>query len=138
MNELIVWDKVARCFAENISLDADLLQDGISYSLDVKGDLYELFFPIGLTDIDGNKIFAQSSIIEFYFKCFGETTTAKFTAFFQYNEDELRYELIILNYDKSKTKSIYSVLSYNMDLMKSFKIIGTIQENPELLEELKC
>ena len=40
----MVWDKISEEFADNICLDAELLQDGISYSLEVKEELFELLF----------------------------------------------------------------------------------------------
>ena len=145
MNEFIVWDEKKKRF-----LDAD------EFAIDNNGSVYhwlndnslqpmkkyQLFKRIGKTDINGKKIYADSSIVEFEYEdriptLLDDDVIIKFTAYFQYHPDELRYELIILDYDRTKTKSIYSVLSYNMDLMKNLKVIGTIQQDKHLLGEEK-
>lgn len=137
MNEFIMWDKIEKEWLTTgnmpiCSMEETLIFD-FSDSNEVSSHLY-----IGKTDIYGNKIYADSSIVEFEYEdriptLIDDDVIIKFTAYFEYNIDELRCELIILDYDRTKTKSIYSVLSYNMDLMKNLKVIGTLQENQELL-----
>lgn len=138
MNGFIVWDKVARCFAQNICLEADLLQDGISYSLEVKEDLYELFFAIGLTDVDGKKIYAESSIVEFDFK------GNMIRGVFRYHKRSLSYKIQILENTEFILNMMLlgfislqgdeiedALLQYNSDFAKHLKIIDTIQENKQ-------
>lgn len=140
MNGFIVWDKIAKHFADDICLDAELLQDGISYSLEVKEELFELFYPVGLKDINGKNIYADSSIVEFQLKddvIFADFTGAKPTiwneikmiGYFVFNNEDLRYEIDIVDLEKNKTKSNFVCLYYNIATMSQFKIIDTIQEN---------
>ena len=121
MKDFIVWDKIAKEFADNICLDAELLQDGISYSLEVKEELFELFYPIGLKDINGKSIYANSSIVEW---CHPQGNI--YNGYFKWNQKELCYEVITIdsndNYNGIKLKFFYLQ-------MNNLKIIDTIQEN---------
>ena len=74
---------------------------------------------IGKTDIEGNKIYADSSIVEFSTNDLGWQK-----GYFSYNENGLNYQF------NSKDGAL---LTDWMEI-KNLKIIGTLQENKELLD----
>ena len=118
MKDFIVWDKIAKEFADNICLDAELLKDGISYSLEVKEELFELFYPIGLKDINGKTIYADSSIVEF------KNIGSNYTGYFTFDLVKLCYKIIVLD-----IKSVRKEFIFNSNNIENIKIIDTIQEN---------
>ena len=127
MNKFIVWDKTAKEFADNICLDAELLQDGISYSLEVKEELFELFYPIGLTDINGKSIYADSSIVEFdYLVDIENEIFQKRIGVFYFEKTFLAYHISFLS---GINRIGGNADNYNAFGIKNFKIIDTIQEN---------
>lgn len=139
MNEFIVWDKRYRVFRKLLKIDFEL---GLYFCIDTvvpfeKGDLVN---DIGLKDIKGKSIYADSSIVEFKLKddvIFADFTSAKPTiwneikmiGYFVFNNEDLRYEIDIVDWEKNKTKSNFVGLYYNLATMSQFKIIDTIQEN---------
>jgi len=134
MNKFIVWDKTLKCF----HLDGRVkLENG---TLKPIGKDYTIHNNIGLKDINGKNIYADSSIIEFQLKddvIFADFTGAKPTiwneikmiGYFVFNNEYLRYEIDIIDWGKNKTKSNFVCLYYNLATMSQFKIIDTIQEN---------
>lgn len=131
MNEFIVWDKTLECFRLS---DYVKLENGILKPI---GEDYTIYKGIGLKDINGKKIYADCSIVEFEHKYkqrakkqngiytlenFHTEKTEILQAFFTWNNEELRYELDILNHD------FFVCLDFT-STMKNFKIIDTIQEN---------
>ena len=89
---------------------------------------------IGLKDIEDNKIYADSSIVEFELKdfcpcevmemdCECEIYT-KCRGYFNFNYTQLAYDIILFNSEKIK-------ITYNRRFydIKNIKIIDTIQEN---------
>ena len=89
-------------------------------------------FPyIGKTDIEGNKIYADSSIVELNFKPrFDIETTEYVIGFFTFCTKELRYVIKVLN------KHLFDTLYYDEYTILNLKIIDTLQENKlELLEK---
>jgi hypothetical protein len=127
-NEFIVWDERLKEFLEPMTIE----QLAISMPVNKKFLFDWNIFPyIGKTDDtpEQNKIYAGTSIVEFDF--LEELhNTIKLCGIFTFNIDELRYEI---NLDEKVYE--YSCLSYNDTFMSNFKVIGTIQENPELLGE---
>ncbi len=117
MNEFIVWDKVNKEFGR-IS-EAGTISEW-SWDECTSNNDYTLHQYIGKTDINGNKIYADSSIVEF------NILDSKYRGFFTYNSARLRYEIEI----SSKESIIYD------GGVKDFKIIDTIQENK--LGLIKC
>tara|TARA_R110001606_G_scaffold2504_5_gene10998 strand:+ start:9539 stop:9853 length:315 start_codon:yes stop_codon:yes gene_type:complete len=89
---------------------------------------------IGLKDIAGNKIFKDSSIVEFELKdfcpckimemdCECEIYT-KYRGYFTFNYNQLAYDIVLLN--NKKIKTVYNRKFKNI---KNIKIIDTIQKN---------
>ena len=79
-------------------------------------------------DIEDNKIYADSSIVEFDF--LEELhKTIKLRGFFTWNDIELRYEI-----DMHASYNPFVCLYYNDVRMSNFKVVGTLQENPEQVE----
>jgi len=142
MNEFIVWDK-EDYFGSDIKFYtiAELMQDehmtlifdsdGTMRVLDYDVDEtptemeFETFNYIGKTDIEGKKIYADSSIVEFRFDDF------LYKGYFVYNTITLRYD--VRTYHKHTNS--YELYTYDIDAMSDFKIIDTLQENPELLKD---
>ena len=124
MIEFIIWDKKAQEFPDNICLNAELSQDGISYSAEVKEELFELFYPIGLKDINGKSIYADSSIVEIAHIGKMSNNWVSKKGIFVFINKYLQYIFIEIgiNTDGIEIESMFHKLT-------SFKIIDTIQEN---------
>jgi len=127
MNEFIVWDNEKEKFVE-LTHNAVLTIDNKLIACSRQ----EIFNYIGKTDIEGNKIYADSSIVEFcFFTDDGDGNmifNGKHIAYFSFDEVELVYFL-----------EDNSGVGYEFDNteMKNFKIIGTLQKNKELLDETR-
>jgi hypothetical protein len=81
---------------------------------------------IGLKDIDGKIIYADSSIVEFMFYEFFKNNPhnkRQLTGYFKWSQKNLCYGIQVLN-----DKEIIG-FSYDCEMVDSFKIIDTIQEN---------
>ncbi len=139
MNEFIVWDKEIGVFIGEESFDSMFGFYSIDYRELKEGmtkeDLIinqgqvlrptymmhlERFAYIGKTDIEGNKIYADSSIVEFYSRLHGWQK-----GYFSYDCTSLSYRITLFN-DMS--------VSFDNERETKFKITGTLQENPELLK----
>lgn len=81
-------------------------------------------FPhIGKTDIEGDKIYADSSIVEWIHQ------KNTYRGYFSFNKTYLRYEVCV--FDGGDIQAVdYFYLGHNR-----FKIIGTLQEDKHLLGE---
>jgi hypothetical protein len=167
MDEFIVFDEDNNQFLtkEEIASDSDyalrLSADGALelWYLDALADTYygeggehtpcqgwvkvnAIFYDgIRKTDIEGNKIYADSSIVEFklitergftgsfkYGHGFVKSKTLR--GFFTWNDIDLRYEI-----DIQKGQMPYVCLNYDDINMEGFKVIGTLQEHKHLLEQ---
>lgn len=136
MNEFIIWDERYRVFRKLLKIDFEL---GLYFCIDtvVPFEKGKLVKNIGLKDINGKSIYADCSIVEFEHKytqrCkkengiytlenFHTQKTEILQGYFVWNNDELKYEINILNHD------FFICLDF-INSMKNFKIIDTIQEN---------
>jgi hypothetical protein len=128
MNEFIVWDKKSKIFHYAYIARGILHHDRL---VDFTNNL-EVFNYIGKTDIEGNKIYADSSIVEFsIFKdndleIFPDKETMK--GYFTFNSNSLSYSIRTLD-DSHENFDFISVHNRIVDL----KIIDTLQENKKLL-----
>lgn len=147
MNEFIVWysnDINKDKFSKEFTLQELISQDHYDYISDspllVNYKVDSINRGIGLKDTNGKSIYADSSIVEFQLKddvIFADFTGAKPTiwneikmiGYFVFNNEDLRYEIDIVDWEKNKTKSNFICLHYNLETMSQFKIIDTIQEN---------
>jgi len=141
MNEFIVWDEESKRFLSYN--DVNLMGGNVtevavlSYinSMDecYCGDTQQLTFHnyIGKTDIEGNKIHADCSIVEVKLKDYDSLkfNPNKFIGYFSYNEKTLRY---LFHADDK----IHGWGADFLNHLEYIKIIGTLQENPELLKEI--
>lgn len=162
MDEFIVWDKTQKVFSRNTSLKDIKAYDGETHSiwLDDGADGIEIGDDLGYgksnaikiqdnltfhnyiskTDTEGNKIYADCSIVEFdyYFGSskYDKNTREHFIGYFSYNSDKLRYELRAkeLEQDKSKFKNNTLWFVTFDENIETLKVIGTLQENKELLK----
>lgn len=85
---------------------------------------------IGKKHIEGNKIYADSSIVEFEIRL--RTCTLPIIGYFQWNNRLLNYQIIVLD-DKGDDGKVYGgkIIPYSTYSSEIFdiKIIDTIQEN---------
>ncbi|MCK4874810.1 MAG: hypothetical protein KAS26_03090 [Sulfurimonas sp.] len=156
MNEFIVWDKKSKKFrvVANILYNTQSIHDINKKDIEIKGvQLWgEPFNPreednpdilvrrwakeftihnyIGKTDIEGNKIYADSSIVELrrIYRHFGGDEILK--GFFTFNKETSAYDFI------SSDEYGNTIIHYNKNIIghiSNLKIIGTLQENRELL-----
>ena len=145
MQEFIVWDKRSNSFNDDLMLDKDGhcfglcgLENEIVY---LKTEDYTVHKNIGKTDIDGNKIYADSSIVEFdtiegcvcdILEVVCECKYIKKIGYFTYNKDRASYEI-----KSPMTDGFNQMFLLFRDRISNIKVIGTLQENPELLGETK-
>jgi len=131
MNEFIVWDGKEFINKDEyrfvIDLKGMLLERSNTVTLIQPNNKHKYFNYIGKTDISDKKIYADCSVFEFEFT---ERNNKKFsyTGWFEFNYEDLRYEINILNNSKAVC------LWYDNGRIDNLKIIGTLQENPELLK----
>lgn len=126
MNEFIVWDK-----KKNKMVGVDTLFISEAMFRPLGGDEYVVFnydneyfskpFQyIGKTDINGKKIYADCSIVEF-----NNSTNKnhKYKGVFYYLESELKYKIKVFNLDGT-----IGYWNYNSKDILNIKIIGHIYE----------
>jgi len=134
MEDFIGWNKKTKKFLDKEELTFVEMGSYSSVLLDVLGGINKdviLFWGIRKTDTEGNKIYADSSIVEFDFKEAGHTNKAIGYLYFE----NFCYRIKILKTDMRS--DIDDLPMHFQSANTDFKIIGTLQENPELLEELK-
>jgi hypothetical protein len=122
MNEFIVWDVKEVELIENEGLCID--ENGkvrSSNGVLLDEDSYKPFFYIGLTDIDGKKIYADCSIVEFD----DEVKSKAYVRMRNY-----AYEFYFF-----ESGGYTKICDFNLEKTR-FKIIDTIQENK--LGLIKC
>ena len=136
MDEFIVWDKKFDRFLpeEDIAISSlgfifELNEDGY-FPKNVKD--FTIHKAIGKTDIEGSKIYADSSIVEFeFFHNEAVPSLSKcLKGYFTYIDKILAFNIKVIGDEISSLNySHFSRRTINL------KIIGTLQENPELLKD---
>lgn len=117
MNEFIVWDKSAKNWCEGTLLK----MDGTVASS--HPEHYEVCKWIGKKDINDKEIYADCSIVEFLWR------NEKTRAFISWDDIQLTYDVVFV---KNGLRLAYHEIYQEMI---GIKIIGTLQEKPELLEQ---
>ena len=144
MNEFIVWDDSNKEWLENKDEFSFvyLYQNGKIGTLFSYGgydaafgeineeEKYSTYTYTGKTDIESNKIYADSSIVELrrIYRHFGGDEILK--GFFTFNKETSAYDFI------SSDEYGNTIIHYNKNIIghiSNLKIIGTLQENRELL-----
>ena len=140
MNEFIVWDDIEKDFVTNIDLDDfELYSKGcsVNFILGFSAHL-QSFNYIGKTDDtpEKNKIYADCSIVEFdkvetdkYFK---EISRVKYTGHFFFDVPWLGYRI------KAIGENGWNLSTNWGRGLENLKVIGTLQEKPELIKEKIC
>jgi len=142
MNEFIVWNKKKNKFENNIynAYRGDLLEfvrnSAGSLAIRTVNSIYSAeneslkgydcvaYDYISIKDINNNKIYADSSIIEFDLGLY--SNRKKVIGYFTFNDILLNYEILILNNAEVNCEAI---IDYNPFTCMNFKIIDTIQVN---------
>ena len=126
MNEFIVWDEEAEIFideAKCILANGTLFRNEKDFANEISDDL-SMFFSIGLKDINNQKIYADSSIIEF------DYMNDLYKGYFYFDKKELMYFIKILESSFVHfNKDSGSCFAYTNLKICDFKIIDTMQEN---------
>ena len=132
--EFIVWDKKAKKFDKmnnNTWLefcnytDTVLVNSGaVGYERIATSDI-DVFQYIGKTDDtpEKNKIYAEATVVEFDYRDSVYSFTEK--GYFFYDCEKLVYKI--------KTKR--GAFNFVEHSIKNLKVVGTLQENPELMEK---
>ena len=127
MDELIEWSEELKMFSNSKTLK-DLLREDTYDEHEINE--VEYFHYIRKTDINNEKIYADCSVVEIKYNT--SVSLKCIIGTFKYNSDCLCYEFI--NSDsKSFTNKIvrFDEITFNRSHLK---IIGTLQENPELVK----
>jgi hypothetical protein len=134
MNEFIVWDKDIEKFEYlnntwlefGLEVEPMLVNSGAVGYERISTTNISIHNYIGKTDIEGNKIYANSSIVEV-------------------NDSKSKFyeDICIVRYDKNICSFMLCSVDFEDDRQehfrpdysnKNYKVIGTLQENPELLK----
>jgi hypothetical protein len=125
MKECVFWDSEDSKFInwEEVSFTKDKGDDFVILIKEIdhiysSARLYDSFDYIGLNDINNNKIYADSSIVEF--TASGSHGYTQLKGYFHFLKEDLKYII------KTFTHGSFD---FNKQLYKNFKIIDTIQEN---------
>jgi uncharacterized phage protein (TIGR01671 family) len=132
MREILfkAFDKEQKRFFDVYGFDEDHVYentlDDYTRSIHPRG-VCDLMQYTGLKDKNGEKIFADIHIVKFKFMR-ELRASIELIGIFHYNEDSLRYEIEVFD------NRTYTVLNYpDNGRMYDFEIIGTKQDNPELI-----
>ncbi len=121
MKEFIVWDKNDNRFLDSLFVNCEL-NEAVSNNED-----FEIFQYIGKADIKGNKIYADSSVVEMTIR--DEDGKHTHIGFFNYNSFLLCYDFR----EPYKNGEMSGNRIWRMEKLQiysvQFKIIDTIQEN---------
>ena len=141
--EFIAWDKLGKIFFTDKEVKIESGKITMLYDNEwfpIKDEEVELFPYIGKTDDtpQKNKIYAGVSVVQFeildrdinpYLLHLEMNNRARvvYTGYFQYYPITLKYGLVC--------PSLKRQFFFDRDYIISLKVIGTLQENPELLGE---
>lgn len=131
MLEFIVWDHKKKEFDYNFLHGKNQAINDFFMFFELSR-YWSIFNYIGKTDIEGNKIYAESSIVNVDVNI--GIFNAELNGYFKYYKSQLGYNFHKVPFDKT---SPYNIIAYNDDSFRRLRIVGTLQENPELLGENK-
>ncbi len=120
MNEFIVWDDKYKIFIKDITIEQLAISEPLKNKMHLAN--WSIFNYIGLKDIEDDKIYADSSIVEF------EHFTQTYIVTFHFDLSELKYFTRVLS-TSDKGVEIGYEREYSVIKECDFKIIDTIQEN---------
>lgn len=129
MNDFIVWDVDNNKFLDNELFENQIFRDTkgnvcwFSYKGINKVDNYKAFDYIEKNDIEGNKIYANSSIVGFELDWTSRNISREQKGYFSYNPDYACYDWVDL------TNNRIVRLGVHFNHLKNIKIIDTIQQN---------
>ena len=128
VSEFILWDRIFKRFTSEfpnnycLDLDGKVKEFGNSYIKKEKDTAFDVLSYIGKTDVNGDRIYADCSIVET--TILDESGAIILFGFFMYNKKELRYELNIELNGKEPV-----CLHFDSERMVNVKVVDTIQEN---------
>ena len=123
MNGFIVWDEIKQIFIDNAGIapknSEDYMDEFGTWFVSLNSNRFKVFTNIGMEDINGKSIYADSSIIECEYKALRK----KVKGYFKYSDITLGYHLHLLE------RSTGRAFRFDYEYMYDFKIIDTVQEN---------
>lgn len=133
MEEFIVWDTENEeftnmntlyfCGNKDIWVQTVNLKNETVMMIEQNKERFIKLADVGKADTEGNKIYADSSVVEW------EHQAILYRGYFKFDKKYLRYEIITKDHQAKPIAIDFFYLSHN-----KFKIIGTLQKNPELLK----
>ncbi|MFA5669904.1 MAG: YopX family protein [Candidatus Cloacimonas sp.] len=129
MNEFIVWCKNKNEWeADECVLTRDGKLIDIKYMKELNLENHTIYRYIGKTDIEGNKIYADCSIVEFeYYDMDVDSGWVKAKSVITFDDEDLMYLIAIDG----------ELCNFKQHDIVNLRVIGTLQENPELLGDNK-
>ena len=132
MNDFIVWDKCRKGWIDEsypffINSSGFLCIQRNDKQMVIENDC-EIFKPIGLKDTEGNKIYADCSIVEFSvcsLEPFSKKKQIKRIGKVRYCNSTCAYEIVVVNMSRIEYYD-FSGMAFEIS---DIKIIDTIQEN---------
>jgi len=123
MNEFIVWDEAKKEFLNReqaIVCNGEIFDHIVALEMGIENKNAKALWSIGKIDIEGNKIYADCSIVEFTVADY----KTKDIGYFTYDSDYASY--LVKN-----SRGI--TLKYSKKFIRNLKVIGTLQEDKHLL-----
>lgn len=117
-DQYIVFDDIRKEFTKDVTSFLSFNRNGTINCFNGFGDT-KYFKDIGLKDINGKSIYADSSIVEFEYFDIDPKNTCILYGYFSFKQSELGYR--VCTFDNSYFVSFTNI--------RNFKIIDTIQEN---------
>lgn len=129
MNEFIVWDNDTNKFVDDIDTVRYSWSSNFREIIEAVENHHSIFPYIGKKDINGKKIYTDSSIVKFD-KIFagGGNRIAQLKGCFFYSKEDLRYRI--------RTEHS-GIIDYDYKMIKNLKVIGTLQQDKHLLGDEK-
>jgi hypothetical protein len=135
MNEFIVWDKTKHKFIDeyNVLIDGSGTNvhnfnrdSSVRFNRDDKNEL-EICNYIGKTDTEGNKIYADCSIVEYLITYTDDCKAEIKRGIFTFNKYTSSF------YIQNEAKQELATNGFWIKRASNFKVIGTLQEDKHLL-----
>ena len=127
MNEFMMWDKIEKEWLTTGNMPICSMEETLVFDFSDSNEESSHLY-IGKTDIYGNKIYADSSIVEFeYYDMDVDSGWVKAKSVITFDDEDLMYLIAIDG----------ELCNFKQHDIVNLRVIGTLQENPELLGDNK-